>query len=126
MASFGRALRKDFYLEPNYIPLNHGSFGVYPREVRKKLVAYQELCEFQPDRFIRIEGPAAVKQNRRRLAALCGIADPRDMAFIQNATSAASTVFRSFPFAQGDKILCVGSNFKRTARKHLLTSHAHV
>lgn len=107
MPAFGRALRKDFFLEPEYVPVNQGSYGVFPRAVRQKAVEYQEQCELHPDRFMRFEGPELVKQSRSKLAALVGCPDPADIVFIGNATLAANTVLRSFPFAKGDKVLCV-------------------
>ncbi|ORY93466.1 pyridoxal phosphate-dependent transferase [Syncephalastrum racemosum] len=106
MPAFGRALRKDFPLEPGYVPVNQGSYGTFPRVVRQKAIEYQEQCEQHPDRFMRIEAPELLKQSRSQLAALVGCPDPADIAFIENATMAANTVLRSFPFAKGDKVLC--------------------
>ena len=107
-ATFGRHLRSDFFLEDKYIPLNHGSFGVYPRSIHKVLRGYQDKVEEHPDRWNRIEVNPLLRKNREFIAEVINCPDASDVAFVQNASTGVATVLRSFPFEKGDKIICVG------------------
>ncbi|CAO3622358.1 unnamed protein product [Cunninghamella blakesleeana] len=102
---FGRALRKDFLFDPNYIPLNHGSYGTVPRIVQQKVHEYEALCESFPDKFNRIEMYPLLKQSRELLANVIHC-DPDNLIFASNASNAANTILRSYPFEEGDKVLC--------------------
>lgn len=103
---FGRALRKDFLFDPNYIPLNHGSYGVFPRIIQQKIREYEDLCEAFPDKFKRIEMYPLLKKSRELLANVIHC-DADDLVFTTNASTAGNTILRSYPFKEGDKILCV-------------------
>lgn len=117
-ATFGRSLKSDFLLDPKYIPLNHGSFGTYPRQLQAVFRKYQDEAEAHPDRFNRLELAPLLRQNRERIAKVIGCPDPADLAFVQNASTGVGTVLRSFPFEKGDKVLCV-SFAPRRARLYI-------
>jgi len=56
--SFGRPMRDThFLLHSHYNPLNHGSFGTYPKFVRERLRECQDLSEARPDAFQRTDIP---------------------------------------------------------------------
>ncbi|ORZ12646.1 pyridoxal phosphate-dependent transferase [Absidia repens] len=101
---FGRSLREDFFFESGYTPLNHGSYGAYPRVLQKTLHEYQEKAEAFPDRWNRLEMYPELRKCRELLANFLHC-DADELVFSPNASSAASTILRSFPFEQGDKIL---------------------
>ncbi|RIB04131.1 pyridoxal phosphate-dependent transferase [Gigaspora rosea] len=50
---FGHSLRSKFLLEDDFIPLNNGSFGAYPKVIREALNSYREKFESNPDLWIR-------------------------------------------------------------------------
>ena len=104
--TFGHSIRKDFLLDPDYVAMNHGSYGLSPRSIHQLRQDYLNKAEENPDRFNRLEAPALLRKNRERIAEFLQ-ADPDNVVFVQNASSGLSTVFRSFPFDKGDKVLCV-------------------
>ncbi|KAI8092948.1 pyridoxal phosphate-dependent transferase [Halteromyces radiatus] len=108
--TFGRSLRKDFLLDPNYTPLNHGSYGCYPRVVQKVLREHQEKVELFPDRRLRYDMYPELRKSRELLATLLHC-NADDIVFSQNASTAANVIFRSFPFEEGDKILYFGTAY---------------
>ncbi|CAO3612403.1 unnamed protein product [Cunninghamella echinulata] len=101
---FGKALRKDFLIESSCTPLNHGSYGTFPRIVQQKLREYEDFCEAFPDRFNCIEMYPLLRKSREVLASILHC-DADNLAFTTNASNAANTILRSFPFEEGDKIL---------------------
>jgi isopenicillin-N epimerase len=91
-------------LDPDIEYLTHGTFGAAPIPV---LLAQQELrarLERQPVQFLVRELEALLDDARAVLAQFVG-ADPDDLAFVTNATSAVNAVLRSLRFAPGDEIL---------------------
>ncbi|KAI8350136.1 pyridoxal phosphate-dependent transferase [Blakeslea trispora] len=103
-ASFGKGFRKEFSLEPEYVPLNHGSYGVQPHAVRKLYYQFQEEAEKHPDRWNRFEIHRLIRESRESIGKLIKC-DTDDVVFVQNASQASNTILRSFPFKEGDKIL---------------------
>ncbi|KAI9255202.1 pyridoxal phosphate-dependent transferase [Phascolomyces articulosus] len=108
---FGRHLRPDFLLESKYVPLNHGSFGTYPRSIHKKFREFQDKVEEHPDRFNRIEVNPLLRKNREQIAEIINCPDPSDVAFVHNASMGMATVLRSFPFEKGDKVIHFNSTY---------------
>ncbi|KAF1805427.1 pyridoxal phosphate-dependent transferase [Mucor lusitanicus] len=101
---FGKAFRSEFSFQPNYVPLNHGSYGTYPNAIRPVLRGYQEAAEEHPDRWMRYEQHPILEKNLQLVGKMIN-ADPKDLAFVPNASQAANNVLRSFPFKAGDKVL---------------------
>lgn len=106
-ATFGKHLRSQFVLDPNYVPLNHGSLGTFPHSVSSTLQKNREYVELHPDRWHRVEVFPKLRKAREALARLMQVQDPSDLAFVQNASTGLASVLRSFPFEKGDKVLCV-------------------
>lgn len=105
--SFGKSLRSELLLEQQYVPLNHGSFGVVPRPIRALQREFLDKEEQHPDRWHRFEVLDALRKNREYVAKLINCRDPADIVFQRNATTAINTILRTFPFEKGDKVLCV-------------------
>ena len=113
--TFGRGWLKEWTLEPGAIYLNHGTVGATPRRVMAVQRALIDEAERHPSRFVLREqtfhAPGAWRRPVPRLreaaavvAAFVG-AEPDDLVFVDNATTGANAVLRSFPFEPGDEVL---------------------
>ena len=102
---FGRAMReKHFLFAPTYNPLNHGSYGTYPRLVQKRFHEVQALSEARPDTFQNYETPRMLDQSRAAIAAFLNL--PVDeVVLIPNASTGANVVLRSMKFEEGDAVV---------------------
>ena len=100
----GRAVRHEWVLDPDFVSVNHGSFGATPRVVLAAQQDWQRRMEAQPGRFFRAILPDALRHAAGRLAAFLG-ADSKDLAFVENATVGCNAVLRSLAFGAGDEIL---------------------
>lgn len=102
--AFGRAIRRRFLLEPGTAFLNHGSFGTTPRVVLAATDRWRRRMEAHPDRFLREEMPAALRRALAKLSAFLKVKQ-QDLAFVENATTGANAVLRSFRLRRGDEVL---------------------
>ena len=95
--------------------LNHGTVGVTPRRVLAAQQAIRDEIERQPSRFLLREltkvavgrprsEPPRLRQAAAIVAPFLG-ARGEDLVFVDNATTGANAVLRSFPFEPGDEIL---------------------
>ena len=117
MLAFGRSLLPEFPLDPSIAYLNHGTVGVTPRRVLVAQQAIRDEIERQPSRFLLREltapstsvGLPRSERPRLRVAAdhVAAFLGARgdDLVFVDNATTGANAVLRSFPFAAGDEVL---------------------
>lgn len=93
-----------FQFSPSYTPLNHGSFGAYPRLVQKKQNLFTKLAAERPDTFIVFDLPKFIDESREAVAPFLGV--PTDeVVFVPNATTAINTVLRNLQFEEGDVVL---------------------
>ncbi|NEE00817.1 aminotransferase class V-fold PLP-dependent enzyme [Phytoactinopolyspora halotolerans] len=102
LATWGRA-REAWPLDPDIVHLNHGSFGAVPTEI----VDYQQRLRRQADRspigwFPRIGEHVA--RAREEIAPFIGAA-AEDLAFVPNASAAATVVYNSLRLAPDDEVL---------------------
>jgi isopenicillin-N epimerase len=99
-------VRDDFLLDPSVVYLNHGSYGACPRPVFDAYQRYQRELERQPVEFLALERrlPALLDEARLSLAAYLG-AQPGNLAFATNASSAINTVARSLELGPDDEVL---------------------
>ncbi len=91
-------------LDPDVVFLNHGSFGACPShllEYQSELIARMER---EPMRFFVMELPGLLEEALADLGRFIG-ADPAGLAYVNNASSAVSTVLRSLSFQAGDRLL---------------------
>ncbi|KAL2352568.1 pyridoxal phosphate-dependent transferase [Cryomyces antarcticus] len=104
MPEFGREMRKMFMFDDEYVNLNHGSFGTYPRAVRDVMRSFQDRSEARPDVFIRYDYPKLLDESRAAVAAYlhCPV---ETIVFVPNATTGVNTVLRNMVFAPGDSII---------------------
>lgn len=104
MPLLGRAVRHEWALDPEFLTVNHGSFGATPRVVLAAQQDWQRRLEAQPSRFMRTVLPNALRHAADRLGAFIG-ADGKDIAFVENATTGCNAVLRSLRLAAGDEIV---------------------
>lgn len=97
-------LRKLFYLAPEVIFLNHGSFGACPRPVFEDYQAWQLRLERQPVEFLGREFKTLMRAARQALAEHVG-ADRDDLVYVPNATHGVNIVARSVDLRAGDEVL---------------------
>ncbi len=113
--NFGRQCLKEWPLDPRHIYLNHGTVGVTPLRVTTAQRAIADEIERHPSRFLLRElSEITVGEQPRELPRLreaAGIvaeflgARGEDLVFVDNATTGANAVLRSFAFQPDDEIL---------------------
>lgn len=97
-------MRDHFFLPPDLVFLNHGSFGACPREVLAAQHRWQIEMEQNPVEFLGRRSAELLFAARQRLAhALGGQTD--ELIFVPNATTGVNIVANSFPLSQGDEVL---------------------
>ena len=102
---FGRPMRDaHFLIAPEYTPLNHGSFGTYPKSVQDDFHKFQALSEARPDPWVRYDYPRHLDSSIEAIAAFLGL-PAADVVLVKNATTGVNTVLRSLRFVEGDVIL---------------------
>ena len=102
---FGRPIRDTHFLfAPTYAPLNHGSFGTYPKSVQKRLHECQAMSEARPDNFVRYQYPPMLDKSRTAMAQFLDLPDD-EVVFVPNATTAINVVLSNLRYEKGDVIL---------------------
>lgn len=112
---FGHAMRAEWALDPAVTYLNHGTVGAPPRRVLAVQQSIRDEIERQPSRFLLRElsrvGVGVVPGTSPRMrvaaaevAAFLG-ARGEDLVFVDNATTGANAVLRSFDLAPDDEIV---------------------
>ena len=104
MPLLGKAVRHEWALDWDFLTVNHGSFGATPRVVLAAQQDWQRRMEAQPSRFMRAVLPGALRHAAERLGAFIG-ADGKDIAFVENATTACNAVLRSLRLGADDEIV---------------------
>lgn len=100
----GHAVRGEWTLDPDFLTLNHGSYGATPLVVRRAQDEWRDRMEAQTTRFFREIYPGAIRHAAAALAGFLG-ARGEDLAFVENATSGCNAVLRSMRFVPGDEIV---------------------
>ena len=104
--ALGKAIRHEWRLDPDYVTVNHGSFGATPLAVLAAQDEWRRAMEAQPSRFMRSVLPDALRDAAAGLARFLG-AEGEDLAFVPNATAGCNAVLRSIRFRPGDEILAL-------------------
>jgi len=116
----GRVRHADWDLDPDFLTVNHGSFGATPLPVRAAQRAWQDRIERQPSRFIVAELAPALRHAAGVLADF--LAAPADsVAFLDNATTGCNAVLRSLRLEPDDEILILSHTYGavRNAVRHV-------
>jgi isopenicillin-N epimerase len=116
----GAAVRREWGLDPDFLTVNHGSYGATPRAVLAEQDRWRKRMEAQPTRFFFLEVPGALREAAARLAGFVG-ATGDDIAFVPNATTGANAVLRSLSLQADDEIVHVSHvyNAVRNTIAHL-------
>lgn len=107
---FGRAARSSFDLDPDGVFLNHGSFGAVPTPVHAAQTRWRATMERQPDVFFRRLMRPGIRAAAEVFAPVIG-ARGEDIALVENATTAVSTVLQRMHFTPGDEILIASTTY---------------
>jgi isopenicillin-N epimerase len=108
--SLGKAVRHEWALDPDFLSVNHGSFGATPRVVLAAQRGWQQRLEAQPSRFMRAVLPEALRHAADRLGALIG-ADGKDIGFVDNATTGCNAVLRSLHLMPDDQVVVLSHGY---------------
>jgi len=118
---FGKAMRKEeFFFADGHNPLNHGSYGTYPRSVHAAKLEWQELAERRPDWFMRKKYMHQLNKCRQIVANVIN-ADTSDCVFVANATTGVNEILRSLQWNSGDAILYYSTAYGINSFELLLT-----
>ena len=116
-------LIKHFRLDPEVIYLNHGSFGACPTQVVEAQQRYRDRVEADAMRFYLYDFWGMVDRSREALGELIN-AQPQDLVFVNNATTAVATVLHNLTLEPGDELIVTDleypacrNNFDMTAQR---------
>lgn len=101
---YGKGLRPLWPLDPEVTYLNHGGYGVPPREVMAAQGVWRDRVEANPTRFMTREYPTAIRRAAADLASYLH-ASADDLVFVDTTTTGINAVLRSLELAPGDEIL---------------------
>ncbi len=107
-------------LDPDFLTVNHGSFGATPKPVIAAQRIWQDQLERQPSRFMSTVYPTVIRNAADTLAAFLN-ADGKDLVFVDNATTGCNAVLRSLMFRPDDEILMLSHAYGavRNAARHV-------
>ncbi|KAJ6632826.1 Hercynylcysteine sulfoxide lyase, partial [Pseudolycoriella hygida] len=108
MPRFGRTMRQEFLLNPNFTLMDHGAYGNAPKATLKALQEFQYRAEANPDLWMRREAKYELKKVRELLGKIVN-ASAEDIVMVIDTTSAMNAIFRSTVFELGERILHVNT-----------------
>jgi isopenicillin-N epimerase len=85
--------------------LDHGAYGACPRPVLQRQRDLREHLESHPVEFLGRRLPEALEAAREQVAAYVGVAEPAQLVFLPNTTTAINAVARSAPLGAGDEVV---------------------
>jgi isopenicillin-N epimerase len=97
-------LARHWAIDPEVTYLNHGAFGACPREVLALQSELRARLERNAMQYFLHDLEPMLDEVRRRLGAFLR-ADPEELAFVDNATTAVNTVLHALRFEPGDELL---------------------
>jgi isopenicillin-N epimerase len=103
-SELGHAIRAEWRLDPDFLTVNHGSFGATPLCVQAAQTQWRDRMEAQPSRFMRTVLPGALREAADALGGFLGVSG-NDIAFVDNATAGCNAVLRSLSLHPGDELL---------------------
>jgi isopenicillin-N epimerase len=106
----GSRWRRYWELPPGVAFLNHGSFGACPKPILALQHKLRREMETEPVQFLWRRYDERLDVSRRAVAAFIG-AEPADVVFVPNATTAVNAVVRSLKLRPGDQILTTAHDY---------------
>jgi isopenicillin-N epimerase len=110
-----------FELDPEFVHLNHGSYGAVPREVRVEQDRWRADIERNPTGFYQDEYPPLIRAMAEQVARRFG-GQANDWVFCENATAAVNAVLQSLDLGPGDEILTTSHAYGAVAKAMALTA----
>lgn len=104
MSDFGKKRLADFYSDPNYINVNHGSYGYTPKIVMQHKRFLEEECEKNTEKWFRKESEMYINDMRSFIAARIHC-PTKNVFIVQNATDAINCIAKSITWKAGEVIL---------------------
>jgi isopenicillin-N epimerase len=114
--------RRFWGLDPTVVFLNHGAFGACPVPVLEYQHRLRLEMEAEPLQFLHRRYEERLDPARAEVARFVG-AEPNDLVFVANATTAINAVVRSLPFRDGDELLTTSLDYN-ASRNVLLEAAA--
>ena len=97
-------LKNQFFLDPEIIFLNHGSFGACARPIYENLLEWQSKLEEEPVKFFENTIINELKKSRMALGNYINCPS-EDLVYFPNPTTAVNAVARSLKLSPGDEVL---------------------
>jgi isopenicillin-N epimerase len=104
-----------FELDPDFLHLNHGSYGAVPRDVRLEQDRWRAKIEKNPTGFFQDEYPPLMRATAEHVARRLG-GEAKDWVLCENATGAANGVLQSLDLGPGDEILTTSHAYGAVAK----------
>ena len=104
-----------FELDPEFLHLNHGSYGAVPREVRLEQDRWRATIEKNPTGFFQHEYLPLMRASAAEVARQLG-GEAKDWVFCENATSAVNGILQSLDLGPGDEILTTSHAYGAVAK----------
>ncbi|KAJ7278863.1 pyridoxal phosphate-dependent transferase [Mycena rebaudengoi] len=108
--AFGHAMLKYFAFDPDYVNLNHGSYGSLPLPVLAACNALTLRIESNPDLFVRVDSEGLITKTREQIARFVG-AKTREIVLVNNTSHGLNTIMRSFEWDEGDVIVTTTTTY---------------
>ena len=102
--------RKLWGLKPRSVFLNHGSFGACPTAILNLQMALRKQMEAEPVQFLWRNYDERLDAARTTVAGFVE-AEPQDLVFVTNSTTAVNAVLDSVELRPGDEILTTDHNY---------------
>jgi len=116
---FGPSLLPLFQIEPGYTNVNHGSLGAPPHVVAQARRHYEDRMEKNPDAWIRFESEPQINRVIDEIRKYVRVNDASTegpgvghLVLVRNAMYAINSVFRSWPWRQGDKLIYLSETYE--------------
>ena len=93
-----------FNFDKTFTPMNHGSFGTFPKIVRDRQRELQDLTEARPDTFLDAPTRICLEKSRRTVVPLLGVSMD-EVVFVPNANTGVNAVLQNLVYRKGDVIL---------------------
>lgn len=110
MENLDASVRSEWLLDPDFLTVNHGSFGATPRRVLAAQDEWRRRMEAQPTRFMVRDLPGLLRRTANELAAFVGAAG-EDLVFVENATTGCNAVLRSLTLGPGDEVVVLSHGY---------------
>ncbi|KAJ7745880.1 pyridoxal phosphate-dependent transferase [Mycena maculata] len=107
---FGHPMLKYFAFDPDYVNLNHGSYGSLPLPVLAACNKLTMRVESNPDLFVRVQQTELITECRAQIAKFVG-AKMNEIVLVRNTSHGINTIMRSFEWNRGDIIVTCSTTY---------------